>query len=126
MVLAVVVPASGLIAWYVLHEWREARTAAYAQVRILAQDTATNIQDLLHDNEAVLRRLAERPLVRQLDPARCDPILAEYVAVRPEYSTLAVRNARAEIVCTLLDAPPAAQSVRTAPWFLEAMRSGKF
>ncbi len=126
MVLAVVVPAASLIAWYVLHEWREARTAAYAQVRILAEDTATNIHYLLHDNEVVLRRLADRPLVKALDPRRCDPILAEYVAVRPEFSTLAVRNARAEIVCTLLADPPAAQQVRNAPWFVEAMRSGKF
>ncbi len=126
MVLAVVLPAAGLIAWYVLHEWREARAAAYAQVRILAEDTATNLRDLLADNEAVLRRLADRPWVKALDPRHCDPILAEYVAVRPEYSTLAVRNARAEIVCTLLDDPPPTQAARNFPWFLEAMASGEF
>jgi len=115
-----------MVAWYIGHYWQEARKAAYARVKIVADNTASNIEDILRDNEAVLGQLAERPLVRALDPRHCDPVLAQYISVRPEYSTLAVRDAQANIVCTLLSNPPSAQLVKNSAWFQEAMRTGRF
>src|SRR5512146_424947 len=109
MVLAVLVPAAGLVAWYIGHYWQEARKAAYARVKIVADNTASNLENILRDNEAVLSQLAERPLIRALDPTHCDPVLAQYISVRPEYSTLAVRDAQANIVCSLLPNPPPTQ-----------------
>lgn len=112
LVLAAFFPAAGLVAWYVASDWQAARDAAFAKVKIFADNTAKNLEDILRDNEAVLGRLAARPLVRALDPGNCDPILGLYVTARPGYSTLAVRDAQANIVCTLLTEPPPAHAVR--------------
>jgi signal transduction histidine kinase len=126
LVAAVLVPAGGLITWYIIDDWHEARDAAYAKVKFVADGTAGNLEDLLRDNEAVLSRLAERPLVRALDPTQCDPILTLYLKARPEYSTLALRDANANLVCTLISDPPPAKAVSGSAWFKRALRSGAF
>ena len=126
MVLAILLPAAGIVVWYVAHDSQEAQESAYAQVKILADNVAANLQHLLSENEEVLGHFVERPLVKALDPKNCDPILDMYVKARPDYNTLAIRDASANIVCTLLPNSPSAQIVKEFPWFKEAVRTGKF
>src|SRR5450759_1051445 len=79
LVLSVMLPAAGIFAYYVADESQQAREAAYAKVKILADNTQSNLDQLLREHEAVLSRLAARPLVRALDARNCDPIIAESV-----------------------------------------------
>ena len=126
LLVGVLVPLLGLLVWYFITMRQDAYRDAYTKVRILAQSTASNLEDILNDNQAVLARLAQRPRVRALDPKACDPILDLYVAARPEFSTLAVRDAEANIVCSLLSDPPSTEIVRKADWYKRVVMSGQF
>ena len=109
-----------------MRELRDARDEAYARVKLLADETAENVQAILDNNEVVLGRLAARPLIQALDPGKCDSLIADYVSLHPEFSTLALRDSNANIVCTLLPNPPFADQVKQQSWFQESMRRGEF
>ncbi|MCX7143451.1 MAG: cache domain-containing protein [Proteobacteria bacterium] len=126
LVFAVFLPMVAIFTWHVVLEIQDARHGAYARVKQLADETAANIQAILEDNELVLSRLAARPLIQALDPKRCDSILTDYVSLHPEFSTLALRDANANIVCTLLANPPFADQTRRLSWFQESIRSDGF
>ena len=126
LVLAIVLPMTAIAAWYLSVDAEQAREAAYSEVRVLADDTAARLAAILHDNEAVLARLAARPRIRALEAKRCDPILAEYVSLHPEFSTLALRDARANLLCTLVSNPPTAEEVLQNRWFQEVISHGRF
>ena len=119
-------PAAGLIAYLLNAASIEAREAAHRQVRALALETAATLELILRDNEALLARLAERPRVRALDARDCDPIIAEFVFLHPEYTTLGLRDLDANPVCTFLRHPPGADVVGAYPWFGAGLRSEGF
>ena len=126
LVLAVVLPAAGLVAYTIIDGLNEAREAAYGQVRTLAVKIASELDLVIRDNEALLARLAERPRTKALDSRDCDPIIGEFVFLHPEYTTLGLRDRQANAVCTFLRPPLGAERVREYPWFAEGLRSGKF
>ncbi len=126
LVLAAMLPAAGLVAYGIIDAWNEARAAAYRQVSTLALETASKLDLILRDNEALLARLAQRPGMKALDPRNCDPIVREFVSLHPEYTTLGVRDRHANVVCTHLRRPPDAGSVGALPWFIEGLRSERF
>ena len=102
LVLSMFLPIVAIFGWNVMRELRDARDEAYARVKLLADETAENVQAILDNNEVVLGRLAARPLIQALDPGKCDSLIADYVSLHPEFSTLALRDSNANIVCTLL------------------------
>ena len=76
LMLAILLPAAGTVAWLLAADLRHAREAAQAKVQILVAGTTTGLRRQLAQAETVLSRLAARPLVRSLDPGNCDPIVA--------------------------------------------------
>jgi PAS domain S-box-containing protein len=126
LVLSVVLPAAGIFAYYVADESQEAREAAYAKVKILADNTVASLDLVLRDHEAVLKRLAERPLVRALDARNFDPVVGEFIRLHPEFNNLGVRDLHANIIYSYQPNPTSAQATREFAWFEEGIRSGKF
>jgi PAS domain S-box-containing protein len=126
LVLAVVLPALGLVGYNLVGAANEARQAAHGQVQGLAQDLASRLERILRDNEALLARLAERPRIKALDARDCEPSIAEFVSLHPEYTTLGLRDRDANAVCTFLRPAPGAERVREYPWFAEGLRRGRF
>lgn len=121
--LALAVPAALLFAWHAADAAKEARSDAYAQVRLLARSAAAQLDDALADYDEMLGRVAGRPLVRALDPRHCDPIIAEFIQMHPEFLSLGVRDASGRVVCSYL---PGAQRVERAAglaWFEEGLRT---
>ncbi len=126
LVLAMVLPAAGLVSWLIVAESAKARDAAYARVQTIAENRADDLGKYLQEREAVLERLAARPLVRSLDPKHCDPVIGEYVYLYPEFTTLVVRDLDANLVCSFMSyAAPQLQRGKF-PWFEEGVRSGQF
>ena len=78
-----------MFVWYLVEMRTNATEAAYSRVRNIAESVAAELENIVRDNEAVLRHLASRPLVRKLDRKHCDPILSLYIQARPASSTLA-------------------------------------
>jgi len=126
LVLSVVLPAAGIFAYYVADESQEAREAAYAKVQILADNTQSNLDQLLRQYEAVLSRLAERPRVRALDARNFDPVVGEFIRLHPEFNNLGVRDLHANNIFSNQPNPSSPQAAREFPWFQEGIRSGKF
>ena len=83
LVLAIVLPFGAMLAWGLSQQADQAREAAYAKARVLAENTAHTLERLLDEDQALLARMAARPLVAALDPAQCDPLIKEYVALHP-------------------------------------------
>lgn len=126
LVLAVALPAGGLIAYGIYDAGREATAQANARVRAIADEIAGEIAFVVRGSEALLGRIASRPLVRALDPKRCDPAIREFVDLNPQYVTLAVRDSLGNPVCAYHPDPYGAERVAAFPWFQEGLRSGGF
>jgi len=73
-----------------------------------------------------MARVAARPLVKALDAKRCDPLIAEYISLNPELTTLAVRDLQGNIICSHFPKPVARYTPEAFPWYYEGLNSGKF
>src|SRR5450759_5104633 len=126
LVLSVVLPAAGIFVYYVADESQEASEAAYAKVKILADNTVASLDLILRDHEAVLSQLAERPLVRALDARNFDPLVGEFTRLHPEFNNFGVHDLDANNIYSNQPNPSSPQAAREFPWFQEGIRSGKF
>ena len=125
LALAAIAPVAGAVIYAIVDASRASLEQAESEVRNLAATTANEVAARLAENQQLLSRLAERPLVRAVDPRRCDPIVAEFAQLHPDYTNLAIRDVRGNSVCSLLAIPPANVATKF-PWFQEAIRSSGF
>lgn len=125
LVLAVALPAVGLVAYGLVSAANEARDAAFTQVQFLATSSASRLDAVVHENAALLAKLARRPLIGALDPRRCDPIIDNLVSINPEYTTLAVRDSAANVLCTSRADPMPRDVMRKVPWFATAIADAR-
>ncbi|WP_395703031.1 PAS domain S-box protein [Aquabacterium sp.] len=127
LTLAILLPVALVLAWFLAADVRHAREAALREVSILARGTADDVQRLLGQTATMMARLAERPLVKAMDPARCDPLLAEFVQLNPEHVAIAVRDRDGRAVCSHRpDGKPLPADARQFPWFEAALRGDRF
>ena len=127
LVLAVLLPAAAVLAWFLSIQADQARAAAEAKVRLLVDNTVAALQATLNDQRAVMARLAERPQVKALDAEHFDAGVTEYIRVLPEFSTLTVRDRDARLIFMSRPGPsPSAQEQSATPWFKEGIAAGQF
>lgn len=126
LALALLVPVFGMLAWFMASNLQRTSDEAHDRVRNIADNTADNIQRYLRHNEAILARLASTPLVREMVPGRCDPILAEFGKMKSEFVNLAVRNQQGEVICSLRPLPPDMQNADKIPWLKHALAQPRF
>ena len=126
LILVFVLPGSAVFAWLLADDWQQAGAAAHARVKLQADRTASRLAIELQDREAVLRRFAERPLVRALDPQRCDPLISQYIDLHPEFLAIGVRDLDANVICAYRSNAPPAARVAAFGWFQQAVRSDAF
>jgi len=124
--LLMLVPVLAILLWLLAADVRHARNSANEKVQILAAGTATDLRRMLDQSETILRRLAQRPQVRALDPQKCDTTVAEFVPLNPGYLTVDVRDARGNLVCSFLSNLARPMTPGESHWFDAALRSGKF
>ena len=126
LVSAALLPAAGLIGYNILHAARGSLEQANDKVRILADGKAAEHAMVLGDIEGMLARLAERALVRAMDPASCEPQVRELVYLHEEFTTINLRDTQGNSVCSFFDKPASASAVTPLPWFQEGLHSGRF
>ena len=122
LVAVVVVPGSAVFAWLLAADGQKVGEQARARVEQMAMDAAGRLNLALEEREDALRYLAARPLVRALDPERCDPLIREYILLQPEFGTLGVRDLDARPICTSTANAPSAAEVAAYPWFRQALQ----
>jgi hypothetical protein len=107
LALAAIVPVTGAVIYAIVDASRTGLAQAEREIGNLAATTANEVAARLAENQQLLSRLAERPLVRVVDPRRCDPIVAEFAMLHPDYTNLAIRDARGNSICSTLAIPGA-------------------
>jgi signal transduction histidine kinase/HAMP domain-containing protein len=107
----------------VQEETRQARMTALN----LAELTAATVEQSLVDSEAVLSRLAQRPMIRALDPQQCDPALVDLAGTLDQYSGLGLVNNQGDVICSV-NAPDEGDrpSVADREWYQRVMRERQF
>ena len=127
LVLAVLLPATAVSAWFLGAMLEQARGAAESEVKLLANSVAATLELTLRDQQAVMQRLAERPRVRALDADDFDPGVVEYLRLHPELNNLGVRDRNARLVFSGRPGPVnPPEQFREFPWFKEGIASGRF
>ena len=123
LALATIVPVAGAVIYAIVDASRTSVAQAEREIDNLAATAVNNVATRLAENEQLLSRLAQRPLVKAIDPRRCDPFVAEFARLHPDYVNLAVRDARGNAICSLLPIPPASVVIKF-PWVQQVLRGG--
>lgn len=99
-----------------------ARRASH-QLALLAR---SSLDAVVEDIEAELLVLAQRPLVRAVDPDHCDPFLGEFISLNRYALNVAVLDLDGQVVCSVL--APLSEGLADLsgePWFQDVERTGK-
>lgn len=102
--LATALPLLFLLAYHV-RETKHAEVAEANQlVAHLANITASDVEATVRNFERVAAILAQRPLLRELDPARCDPRLDELKRTYPVLANVGTVDVHGQAICSAV--PP--------------------
>ena len=127
LVLAVVLPLTATLAYLLVSDRSDDQQSALDSSLAVANLATANISRLLEDSRSQLAWIAERPLVRAVDPGRCDPIVRDFPGLHSEFTNLAVVDLSGRVVCSALPQPGGQLvSVADAPWFRTARATGQF
>ena len=120
------ISCSGIFGWVLLDEYQHARNAAYAEVKFYADATAAKISLFMREKETDMQKIGNRPLVKALDPARCDPFMLEYVQMHPELGGFTLRDLAGNVICSMSPNAFNGEQMRAFPWFQRAVQSEGF
>lgn len=123
LTIATAAPLIALLA-YQLRATQQAEVAQANQfVTHLAEITATDVELTLRNFERVATILAQRPLVRELDPARCDPRLRELRRTYPMLSNVGTVTIDGQVICSTLESTEARRPHIGQPDWLKRLRT---
>lgn len=127
LMLSVALPLTGLVLYSSIAFFNHVLFDADQLVRAVSEITASDTESYLHDRQLVLARIAERPLVRGLDPERCDPILNDYRDFDSNLSNILVMNANGDVICSAIDMPVNNKiNYASSPNFNRVMKEDRF
>jgi signal transduction histidine kinase/ActR/RegA family two-component response regulator len=123
----VALPLLGVIAFLLFDAGRRDLAHATDDTRRVADETAARSERFLGDFRATLETIAQRPLVRAMDPARCDPELSTLRELYPRAGNIIVVDAEGYIICGA-NPPPGGERLRVADMELQkaVTRDGMF
>lgn len=98
-------PLVAVIAFILYDRARHDVAEAESVVRHLADSGADRAARFLEDTAAALEGIARRPLVRAMDPARCDPGLKDLLALYPRAGSFLVVNREGRVICGAIPPP---------------------
>lgn len=75
--MTTLLPRIGLFAYLLIQDRQDQEHKVRDLTATFSQLIAANTRGLLSGSETLLQHLAGRPLIRALDPAHCDPLLAD-------------------------------------------------
>ena len=104
LVLAVAAPLVAFLIFILYQDADENARQTKTSSLNLAQITASDTEHFLKDIAALVEHIAQRPLVRAVDPQRCDPILEDLHALYPKLANIGVIDTRGRIICSAV--PP--------------------
>lgn len=127
LALALAIPLVGLLAYTIYFDASHDAKQAGAEVLGLAHITAKHAEGCFSETQGLLERLAQRPLVRALEPARCEPLLADFLALHPEFTNVLTIDVAGRVVCSgLVHGKEKFTAIADTPWFKQIVRDARF
>ena len=127
LVVALALPLALMIAYAVHQQMQLNIDRAKESLRTLAGVMANNTGEHIAQARQTLEMLAARPLIRQLDAQRCDPLLDELFTLMPAYANVASTDLAGRTLCSALRSPAGMlPDVGAMPWFAEFRDKGRF
>ena len=127
LVVAVVLPLVAMVALTIYRDANYAIDQAKANVRALAKSVAANTSRTLTTNREALEVLVRRPLMRQVDGTRCDPMLRDFRALFPRFTNITTIDLQGNVVCSALPQPGGkAVNISNTDWFRRAQAERRF
>lgn len=127
LVAVVALPFTGLLVYLTVDRAQYDLVAASAAGRSAAQAAANDVERLIAGTRTELEALAVRPLIQAVDPAQCDPLLADLRPLDPTYANVGVIDPAGRVVCSgvpLSNDTPV--SIASSAGFQAAIASGTF
>ena len=126
-VAAVSLPLAALLAYDIWDDARANAARAGENVQQSAAAVAKQMGFAVADMQRQLAQLAQRPLVRNLDSGRCDPLFADIKSLMPRLANVITVDATGERVCSAAPAAGGGAS-RVDPryWLDDLLRTRAF
>ena len=99
LVLATGLPMAALLGWNIWRDTRGQVDEASRLIRGVAEDESMEVLQFLQGQQRMAAAVAQRGLVRRLDPAACDPLLMGLPLIDPDVREIATFNAAGQVVC---------------------------
>jgi diguanylate cyclase (GGDEF)-like protein len=126
LVLAVAIPLFALLSYDLYQDAEDNAQQVNASSLALAQITASDTEHFLKDTEELMQRVAQRPLVRAVDPQRCDPIFTDLHDVNPKFANIGVIGTSGNVICSAVPQPAGKPvSFARTEWFRRAMSENR-
>jgi len=100
LVMVIALPLTSLIAVTIYLDSQDDADQARESTHQIAKFVAAESESLIADAQIPLSNLAQRPRVQQMDPANCDPLLGEMIALQPKYANLVTINMAGQVICS--------------------------
>lgn len=105
LVLALSVPLVMVVGYGIYSDRQQTIAHTKLSLKILVNTMVTNTGGKIDNARLLLERLAARPIVQQVDPLHCDPILQELYQLHPEYANVDYTNKDGLMVCSAVHGP---------------------
>ena len=99
LLLLVIVPFLGTLAYQYWSDVKLARENAGERLRLVARAVAADANSDFADVQDLLALMARRPLIRAVDPARCDPFVEQFAQLHPDWANVGVVDLAGRLVC---------------------------
>jgi len=126
-VVALALPLVALIGYNLVESARRDFADADAAVRRVAENGTDRATRFVEDTRLALEPIAKRPLVRAMDPTRCDPGLKDLLELYPRAGNFLVVTREGRIICGAIP-PPRDRVIRIADETLlrQVLETGRF
>ena len=127
LVLALSVPFVMVVGYGIYSDRQQTIANTKLSLKILVNTMVTNTGGKIDNTRLLLERLAARPIVQQVDPRHCDPILQELYQLHPEYANVDYTNKDGLMVCSAVPEPGGRMiNIAHTSWFMEVTKKQRF
>ncbi len=127
LVLAVSFPLVAGVVLGIYFDRQQTITNTKTSLRTLASTLSDKTGDRINETRLSLERLATRPLIQQLDPRHCDPLLKDMLILNPDYINVGYLDMTGQLICSTMPIPEGNPvSFEKSPWFQQVLKDKKF
>ncbi|WP_224981984.1 PAS domain S-box protein [Geomonas agri] len=127
LVLALSIPLSCMVWYDIYREMQETVAHTKTSLRTLVQMMVSNTGGKIARTRRSLELLSNRPQVKRLSADSCDPALAYFHYLSPDYSNVVYTDLNGTAVCSAVPQPGGKPvNVGATPWFRNFLKQKSF